>query len=131
VNGVHQAIRRAADLSRGQRAALVALVDTGACAATAVFAYWLRLGELFERPVTIFVAIAVPMWLTIALATRTYRSLVRFSGWEMVRQLANRCFLMSVGLAVVLVPLRIEGIPRTLAVLHPLVLLIVISGIRL
>jgi FlaA1/EpsC-like NDP-sugar epimerase len=133
VRGVLQVIRRTAELPRGARAALVALVDILACCAAAVFAFWLRLGEwhLFDRPVLIFLGIAIPIWLTIALLTRTYRSLVRFSGRETIRQLANRCIFMSIALAAVLVPLRVQGIPRTLAVLHPLVFLIALAASRL
>ncbi len=133
MNGVLQVIRRTAELPRGARAALIALIDILTCGAAAIFAFWLRLGEwhLFDRPVLIFLAIAIPIWLTIALVTRTYRSLVRFSGRETIRQLAIRCGLMSIALAMVLVPLRVQGIPRTLAVLHPLVFMLALAGSRL
>jgi FlaA1/EpsC-like NDP-sugar epimerase len=133
VKRVLQVIRRTAELPRGARAALVALIDIIACCAAAVLAFWLRLGEwhLVDRPILIFLAIAVPIWLTIALLTRTYRSLVRFSGRETNRQLALRCSLMSLALAVVLVPLHLQGIPRTLAVLHPLVFMLTLAGSRL
>jgi FlaA1/EpsC-like NDP-sugar epimerase len=132
VNGVLQFIRRTAELPRGVRAALVGLIDIVLCVATALFAFWLRLGEwyLFERPVLIFIAIAIPIWVTIAVSTKTYRSLVRFSGGQTIRQLAIRCAMMSVALAIILVPLRVQGIPRTLAVLHPLVFLLALAGSR-
>ena len=132
MNGVLQFIRRTAELPRGVRAALVGLIDIVLCVATALFAFWLRLGEwyLFERPVLIFIAIAIPIWVTIAVSTKTYRSLVRFSGGQTIRQLAIRCAMMSVALAIILVPLRVQGIPRTLAVLHPLVFLLALAGSR-
>ncbi|WP_081774262.1 polysaccharide biosynthesis protein [Sphingomonas sp. URHD0057] len=133
MNGLLQVIRRAAELPRGARAALVALIDVFACIATAILAFWLRLGEwyLFEDNVYTFLAIAIPLWLAIALLTRTYRSLVRFSGKETLRQLARRCLIMAVGLGAILVIARPEGIPRTLAVLHPLVFLLALAGARL
>jgi FlaA1/EpsC-like NDP-sugar epimerase len=111
----------------------VAVVDILACTIAALLAFWLRLGEwyLVERPVLIFLAIAIPVWLVIALATRTYRSLVRFSGRETIRQLAYRCVIMSIVLGAILVPLHIRGIPRTLAVLHPLVFMLALAGSRL
>jgi len=132
VNWLFQIIRRTAELSRGIRAVLVALADVLVCVAAAIFAFWLRLGEWhwFDRPVLIFLAIAVPIWVTIAVLTRTYRSLVRFSGRETVRQLAIRCGLMAAVLAVVLMALRVENIPRTLAVLHPLVFTLALAGSR-
>ncbi len=133
MNSVLQLIRRTAELPRGVRAALVALIDILICTAAALFAFWLRLGEWhwFDRPVLIFMVIAIPAWLTIAIGTKTYRSLVRFSGGETIRQLAIRCGLMSIVLAAILVPLRVQGIPRTLAVLHPLVFMLALAGSRL
>ena len=111
----------------------MALVDVLACALTALVAFWLRLGEwqLYYQPVAIFLAIAIAVWLVIALLTHTYRSLTRFSGRETMRQLAYRCVIMSVVLGVILVPLRVPGIPRTLAVLHPLLFMLALAGTRL
>jgi FlaA1/EpsC-like NDP-sugar epimerase len=133
VNAVLQFIRRTAELPRGARAALVALIDILLCAVAVILAFWLRLGEwyLFERPVLVFTAIAIPTRVAIAVSTKTYRSLVRFSGGQTIRQLAIRCGLMSIVLALILVPLRVPGIPRTLAVLHPLVFMLALAGSRL
>jgi FlaA1/EpsC-like NDP-sugar epimerase len=133
VNRVRIVIRRAAELPRGARATLVALIDVLVCCVAAILAFWLRLGEwyLFEPNVQIFIAIAVPIWLAIAIPSHTYRSLVRFSGRETLLQLAKRCLGMSAVLAVVLLTFRFQGIPRTLAVLHPLVFMLGLAGTRL
>jgi FlaA1/EpsC-like NDP-sugar epimerase len=130
---VLQALRRTAELPRSVRGALVGITDVLACALAAVLAFWLRLGEwhLFDRQVLTFLLIATPIWLAIALSTRTYRSLIRFSGGETIRQIAFRCALMSIILGLVLVPLHLRGIPRTLAVLHPLVFTLMLAGSRL
>lgn len=133
LKAILKVIRRTAELPRGVRAALVAFVDVVACAATAILAFWLRFGEwrLYPPAVAIFIVIATSTWLTIAIATRVYRSLVRFSGRETIRQLAVRCGMMAIILGVILVPLRVQGIPRTLAVLHPLIFAMALAGIRL
>ena len=133
MKGVLQVIRRAAELPRGARAGLVAFIDLLVCCITAILAFWLRLGEwyLFEPNVLIFIAIALPIWLAIAVPSHTYRSLVRFSGRETLLQLAKRCLVMSLVLAAVLLTLRVQGIPRTLAVLHPLVFMLALAGTRL
>ena len=133
MKAVLQVLRRTAELPRGARATLVAATDILACCAAAVIAFWLRLGEwhLFDRPVLLFLAIAIPIWVAIALLTRAYRSLIRFSGGETIRQIAIRCGLMSIALGIVLVPLHLRGIPRTLAVLHPLVFTLMLAGSRL
>ena len=133
MKAVLQVLRRTAELPRGARATLVAATDVLACCAAAVIAFWLRLGEwhLFDWPVLLFLAIAIPIWVAIALLTRAYRSLIRFSGGETIRQIAIRCGLMSIVLGIVLVPLHLRGIPRTLAVLHPLVFTLMLAGSRL
>ncbi|HEY6663443.1 MAG TPA: nucleoside-diphosphate sugar epimerase/dehydratase [Sphingomicrobium sp.] len=133
MKGVLQVIRRAAELPRGARAGLVAVIDVLVCCIAAILAFWLRLGEwyLSEPNVLIFIAIAVPIWLAIAVPSHTYRSLVRFSGRETLLQLAKRCLAMSLALAAVLLTLHIQGIPRTLAVLHPLVFMLALAGTRL
>ena len=132
MSAVLQVIRRTAELPRGARAALVAFTDLLACAVATIIAFWLRLGEWhwFDRPVLNFLAIAIPVWLVIALSTDTYRSLVRFSGRETIRQLAKRCTILSLALAAILVPLHLQGIPRTLSVLQPLVFLLMLAGSR-
>ena len=111
---------------------MVAFTDVLACIAAAIIAFWLRLGEWhwFDEPVLAFLSIAIPVWLTIALSTDTYRSLVRFSGRETIRQLAHRCMILSLALAAILIPLRLQGIPRTLSVLHPLVFMLMLAGSR-
>ena len=110
----------------------MAFTDVLACVAAAIIAFWLRLGEWhwFDEPVVAFLSIAIPVWLTIALSTDTYRSLVRFSGRETIRQLAHRCLILSLAMAAILVPLRLQGVPRTLSVLHPLVFLLMLAGSR-
>ena len=79
MKAVLQVLRRTAELPRGARATLVAATDVLACCAAAVIAFWLRLGEwhLFDWPVLLFLAIAIPIWVAIALLTRAYRSLIR------------------------------------------------------
>jgi FlaA1/EpsC-like NDP-sugar epimerase len=111
---------------------LVAFTDLLACVAAALIAFGLRLGEWhwFDESVLAFLSIAIPVWLTIALSTDTYRSLVRFSGRETIRQLAHRCTILSLALAAILIPLHLQGIPRTLSVLHPLVFLLMLTGSR-
>lgn len=108
-------------------------LDLLLCMAAAWIAYWLRLGEwyLFSPPVLIFGMIAVGWWLLISMIARTYWSITRFTGRYTILRLTKCCAALSVCLGVTLLSLRISGVPRTLAVIHPLVFLLMIASLRL
>lgn len=120
-------------LSRPLRKALVAGLDIAICIVAVWIAYWLRMGEweFLSRPVLIFAGIAVAAWIVVALATKTYRSIVRFSGRQTIFGLMRACAIMSLVLAAVLLTARISDVPRTLSVVHPLVFFLALSAQRL
>ncbi|MEO5973243.1 MAG: polysaccharide biosynthesis protein, partial [Sphingomicrobium sp.] len=129
----HKVILRLVALPRIARKALVVVLDLALCLAVVWIAFWLRLGywQFTTRGVLIFAGIAVVSWTAASVATRTYRSVVRFSGRHTILVLMRACALMAAVLAVVLLSLRIDGIPRTLAVIHPLVLFLAIAAQRM
>lgn len=115
------------------RKALVVSLDCTICVVACWIALWLRLGrwELVSTRALIFIPIAIAAWLLAATATRAYRSVVRFAGQHTIFLILKSCVLMSVVLAAVLLALRIDSMPRTLAVIHPLVFFLVLVGQRL
>ncbi|WP_310467823.1 nucleoside-diphosphate sugar epimerase/dehydratase [Sphingomonas sp.] len=129
----HSLILRLVALPRVVRKAMVVTLDLVLCAAVVPIAFWLRLGYWqFETvPVLIFTGIALATWVAAALATRTYRAVVRFSGRHTILVLMRACALLAAVLAVILLSLRIENVPRTLSVIHPLVLFLAISAQRM
>lgn len=120
-------------LPRTIRKLLILGLDVVTCLAAVWLAYCLRTGEwnLLSRPVLIFAGIAIVTWIGVALATGTYRSVVRFSGRATVFGLLKSCIIMSAILAVVLLVTAIDGVPRTLSVIHPLVFFFGLSAQRL
>ena len=126
-------ILRLVSLPRVLRKTMVLGVDLLVCVLAAWIAYWLRLGEweLFTPRVLIFGSLALAAWIIVATATRTYRSVTRFSGAHTVLSLMRSCVLMSIGLAIVLVTARFESVPRTLSVIHPLVFFLGLAGERI
>jgi FlaA1/EpsC-like NDP-sugar epimerase len=120
-------------LPRAARKSLVLTLDCGVCLAAVPIAFWLRLGEWELRTprVIIFTVIALAAWLLVSLATRTYRSVTRFAGQHTLFALMRSCMLMSFALAVILLTLRINSMPRTLSVIHPLVFFLGLAGERL
>lgn len=118
---------------RPLRRGLVIALDLFVCAVATWIAYWLRLGEweLFTPRVLIFGAIAMSVWAIVSGWTRTYRTVTRFSGRHTIYGLMRSCVLLSLGLAAILAVARIESVPRTLAVIHPLLFFLGLIGERL
>lgn len=118
---------------RPLRRGLVIALDLVVCVLAVWLSYWLRLGEweLFTRRVLIFGAIAIGVWLIVSGWTRTYRTVTRFSGRNTLYGLMRSCVLMSMLLAAVLITARIDSVPRTLAVIHPLVFFLGLMGERM
>jgi FlaA1/EpsC-like NDP-sugar epimerase len=112
---------------------MVIALDLGVCALATWIAYWLRLGEweLFTPRVLIFGAIAIAVWAMVSGWTRTYRTVTRFSGRHTIYGLMRACVLMSLVLAAILTLARIDSVPRTLAVIHPMLLFLGLIGERL
>jgi FlaA1/EpsC-like NDP-sugar epimerase len=115
------------------RKTLVALLDVSLCIAAVWAGFLLRLGELRvgTRPALIFAAIAVVAWLFSTQAMRTYRSVVRYSGGHTLANLARTCALLSAILIVVVLWFPINGVPRTLAVIQPVLLFLFLSVERI
>jgi FlaA1/EpsC-like NDP-sugar epimerase len=116
------------------RTAMVVGLDLGLCVFAVLLAYSLRVGEwrILSQPIATLIFLASAMWLPIAFFQGVYRSLLRFSGAEAIKDLATSSVILSVLLAVFVVGFRIDDrIPRTLIVLVPLILFIFTAVSRL
>jgi FlaA1/EpsC-like NDP-sugar epimerase len=120
-------------LSRPLRRALVVACDLVVCVLAVWIAYWLRLGEweFLTRRVLIFMALALGGWVVVALLRQTYRSVTRFAGAHTVLSLGYSCAILSGAMALVLFIARFDSVPRTLSVIHPIVLFLGLTGERL
>ena len=119
--------------SREKRLALVLSVDVlSGLIATAV-AYWLRLGQLPDanRNLLEFGLIAVVAWMIAAAQLQIYRSMIRHSGSRSVIDLVGAAALQAGVLSAVMLLFPLPGLPRTLAVIQPMVNLGFVSAIRL
>lgn len=120
-------------LPRPLRRLLVVGTDLALCCGAVWIAFWLRLGEWdwISWPLLTFMALANVAWLVAAALGGTYKSVVRFSGRHTVFRLIPVFFGMSLLLGAVLMLAQFPGIPRTLSVLHPLVLFLGVTASRL
>lgn len=114
------------------RRLLVVGADLLICSVAVFTAFWLRQGawDPISLPTLIFLLIANSAWLLVAIPAGTYLAVVRFSGRHTVFRLIPVFVAMSALLALVLFSLKIPGIPRTLAVLHPLVFFFGVASSR-
>jgi len=105
------------------RRLLVVASDLVICSVAVLLAFWLRLGEwnVFSLATLTLLVAANVTWLVVSILSGTYLSVVRFSGRHTVFRLIPVFVAMSAILGVLLFTLRIDGIPRTLSVLQPLV----------
>jgi FlaA1/EpsC-like NDP-sugar epimerase len=125
-------ILRLLALPRSLRKAIVISLDFSICIIAVWVAYWLRLGEweLFTRRVQLFAGVAALSWIAVSIATQTYRSITRFAGRHTVFMLVRSSILLSLMLTFILLTARFNSVPRTLAVIFPLVFLLGLVGAR-
>ena len=131
--GGQNLVLRLISFPRSVRKALVLALDLATCFGLVFVAFWLRLGywHFYSERIVVFAVLACLTWVGAALATKTYQSVVRFSGRHTILVLMRACALMALVLAAALLWLRIDGMPRTLAVIHPLIMFLAVVAQRM
>ena len=133
VNVAVDAASRTVHWPRGVKRVAVALVD----AMLGCFAVWaafsLRLGEFpaIDGAMLIFTAAMLGLWYPVALWRGVYRTIFRFSGRGAIIALMVAVMLVTVPLIAAFMLFSQPGIPRTLAILGPLVFFLLISLSRI
>lgn len=108
------------------------LVDAGLCAITCYAAIFLRLGFIPEHdtPYGVLVAVSIGLALPIFWAVGLYREIFSQSGIRAILNIARACTIYALPFATVFTVLRVWGIPRTLSLIHPILLFVAIAGSR-
>lgn len=125
-------LRRLADLPRPFRRLIAFAIDAVLCVLSVWLAFSIRIGEwdLASREVLIVISVALPSWFVSAWWCGTYRSIIRSAGGRTIANIAMACVLMSLPMMTVFMFLGIEGIPRTIGILQPMVFLIALATAR-
>jgi FlaA1/EpsC-like NDP-sugar epimerase len=131
--GVSTLIDRILSLRRPVRRWVAFAIDILLCFVAAWMAFALRLGVWHANPValTILGSTALLFWVPIAWYSQVYRNLIRFSGGREFAIFFSACVQLSVPLIVIFGIIQIPGVPRTLAVLQPILFLLVLVLSRL
>lgn len=132
-----QLIHRAIGLPRFIKRGMVIFLDASLCVLAVWVAYYLRLGEwvpflghLVWKPLwasSLSIAIALPVFITQGL----YLSIFRYSGWPALVTIAKSILIYSIAYFCVLTAFNIPGVPRTIGVIQPLLLLIMVGLSRI
>jgi FlaA1/EpsC-like NDP-sugar epimerase len=124
-------------LPRAAKIAIVVIFDAALCALTVWFAYYLRLDEWVslrgtpERAAHLSLAgsllLALPMFFLAGL----YRTIFRYAGWQASLTIVRAVALYGVLYAALFTAIGIQGVPRTVGILQPLLLFLAVAGSRL
>lgn len=99
---------------------------------TVALAYYLRLGEWTIPYRTQWLSYAAAILFAMPLFVRfgLYRAIFRYAGWGALAAVVKACAIFSVIYFVIFVIVGITGIPRTIGIIQPILLFIVIGGSR-
>jgi FlaA1/EpsC-like NDP-sugar epimerase len=112
---------------------LVALsVDLGLCVLTVWLAFYLRLGEfvvLSGAPMAAVIA-SIFLALPIFAVSGLYRAIFRYSGWPALSSVARAVLIYSLLYASIFSAIGISGVPRTIGLIQPMLLLLFVGASR-
>jgi FlaA1/EpsC-like NDP-sugar epimerase len=120
-------------LPRSVKRGIVLFLDGGLCILTVWIAFYLRLGEFVSLsgqgwPAAVASPlIAIPLFIRLGL----YRAVFRFIGAEALVAIANAVMIYGVVYFSIFTAFGIPGVPRTVGMIQPMLLLLAIGGSRL
>ena len=120
-------------LPRAIKRAVAITVDICLCILATWLAFYLRLDTFvaltddLTRPVILSIMIALPIFA----ATGLYRAIFRYSGWPAILTVGQAMVLYSLIYMSVVMAIGLDGTPRTIGVLQPLLLFFAVAGSRL
>ena len=120
------------ELPRYTKRVIVLSVDVSLCLLTVWLAFYLRLGEfIFLSGTSAWAAIvSVGIALPIFVVSGLYRSIFRYSGWPAILAVSRAVAIYGLLYASVITAFGISGIPRTVGLIQPLLLLFTVAGSR-
>ena len=123
-------------LPRSGKRAVILVVDASLCVLTTWLAYYLRLGEfppsggqLFP-PWLMAAAVSVLLAIPIFVKCGLYRAIIRYSGLPAMMAIARAMLLYGVMFAAIFTFYGVQGVPRTVGLIQPLLLFVLVGASR-
>jgi FlaA1/EpsC-like NDP-sugar epimerase len=119
-------------LPRIVKRGIAIVVDMALCLLTVSLAFYLRLGEWVPLSLTPMKAafaapvIAIPIFVVFGL----YRAVFRYVSWEALISIAQAVLVFGLIYASIFTAFGITGIPRTIGIIEPILLLIAVGSSR-
>lgn len=119
-------------LDASARRGLVFLADIAIIFAAVAVAFSLRFDQWhsFNRPFLTTVLIAIAIWILLALLFSTYRNVLRFSGGRATLELLVAVAMHAIVVTLLLFLLQIPGVPRSVGVIHAMVMALAMAASR-
>lgn len=136
VDASHQLLGKLADhvlaLPRSAKRAIALVVDGALGALTVWLAFYLRLGEFQEFNAGLLWAgcVAVGLSIPIFVVSGMYRAIFRYSGLPAMVAVARAMMVYGVLFATVFTFVSVPGVPRTVGLIQPLLLLVFVGSVR-
>ena len=111
---------------------IVMIVDSSLCVLSVWLAYYLRLGEFISLSDNALIAIlfSIGLALPIFILFGLYRAIFRYSGWPALLTVSRASLLYGLIYASILTAYGISGVPRTIGIIQPILLLLFVGASR-
>lgn len=125
-------VGRVLSLPRIAKRLVVLIVDAIICIISVLIAFYLRLGEwvtidgVVPYVIIASVAISLPLFIVFGL----YRAIFRYAGWSAVTTIAQAVIVYLIPFSAIFTYVGVEGVPRTVGIIQPLLLFLFISASR-
>ncbi|WP_339691701.1 nucleoside-diphosphate sugar epimerase/dehydratase [uncultured Parasphingorhabdus sp.] len=126
-------LERIAQLARWKKKTIVFLLDILLCVQSIWIAYSLRIGVwvLWDIAVQKILLICLLTMVPVFVLSGVYRAIFRYAGTGMMKTLVRAFAIYSVLVAFIFIMVGLDGVPRTIGVIQPVVFFIMVGFVRI
>lgn len=119
-------------LPRVAKRLIVLVVDASLCVLTVWLSFYLRLGEFIPLSESALVAaiVSIVIALPIFIVFGFYRAIFRYSGWSALMTVCKAVMIYALVYATIYTAVGIAGVPRTVGLIQPMLLLLLVGASR-